>query len=96
MAHTEAYFLAVHRMDQGKTIEGYWAGHNPAIDEIAEVGGRYIDRWEKRLGNWKIARRIGVHDWERWTTANIPGAYAGRTAVVSPARSKYDPVYRRD
>jgi catechol 2,3-dioxygenase-like lactoylglutathione lyase family enzyme len=95
-AHTEAYFLAVHRMDKGKVIEGYWSAHDPKIDEIAEVGGRYIDRWEKRAGVWKIARRIGVHDWERWTPTDIPAAHARQTAVVSPARSNADPVYRRE
>jgi hypothetical protein len=81
-------------MGIGGRLEGYWSAHDPSIEEIAEIGGRYIDRWEKRGGIWRIARRIGVHDWERWGPANLPGA---RTeAVASPSRSKADPVYRRD
>ena len=83
-------------MEKGRPIEGYWSAHDPSTDELAEVGGRYIDRWEKRAGVWKIARRVGVHDWERWTRANIPTAMSTLTPVISPSRSNADPVYRRD
>jgi ketosteroid isomerase-like protein len=30
--------------------------------ELMTVMGRYIDRWEKRDGNWKIAHRRYLHD----------------------------------
>lgn len=96
IAHTEAYFHAVHRMDKGTAIEGYWSAHQSDVDEIAEIGGRYLDRWEKRAGVWKIARRQGVHDWERWTPTNIPAGSAPVAAVVLPSRSHADPVYQRD
>lgn len=31
------------------------------------VKGRYLDRFERRSGAWKIVRRIGIHDLERVT-----------------------------
>jgi len=96
VAHTEAYFHAIHRLPVGKVLTGYWAPRNSPHEEIAEIGGRYIDRWEKRAGVWKIARRIGVHDWERWAPANVPPAAAAQTPAATPARDKTDPVYRRD
>lgn len=44
-----------------------------------EVGGRYLDQFEKRAGEWRIASRLYVMDWNRngpstanWTT----GLYA--------------------
>jgi glyoxylase I family protein len=80
VAHAESYFLAIHKTDK----------------EIAEIGGRYIDRWEKRAGVWKIARRIGVHDWERHSPADDPPRDSGAAVAVSPARNREDPVYRHD
>jgi glyoxylase I family protein len=96
VAHTESYFLAIHKMGKGKTITGYWEAHDASAEEIAEIGGRYIDRWEKRAGVWKIARRIGVHDWERWAPANVPQRETELAMAVSPARNRSDPVYDRD
>lgn len=58
------------------------------------VGGRYLDRLEKRNGVWRIARRIYVMDWNR----NVPstarwdeGLYA--TLVTRGARKPDDPLY---
>jgi hypothetical protein len=96
VAHTEAYFLAIHKMPKGKTISGYWERHDASTEQIAEIGGRYIDRWEKRGGVWKIARRIGVHDWERWSPANVPERKTARAEAAAPARDRSDPVYKRD
>jgi hypothetical protein len=35
------------------------------------VGGRYLDRLEKRAGRWLIARRLYVMDWNRTTAATM-------------------------
>ncbi len=58
------------------------------------VGGRYLDRLEKRGGEWRIARRLYVMDWNR----NVPstarwdeGLYA--TLVNRGARKPDDPLY---
>jgi glyoxylase I family protein len=86
IAHTEAYFIAIHKPAADTAGAG--------SEEITEIGGRYIDRWERRAGIWKIARRIGVHDWERRSPANRSAATAELAA--RPARDRSDPVYRRD
>lgn len=33
------------------------------IDDVPIIGGRYIDRFEQRSGEWKIAHRVTVADW---------------------------------
>ena len=61
-------------------------------------GGRYLDRFERRGGEWKIARRLLVDEWSRLD--ELPGP-PGSPAPGSPAppaghvglRSKDDPVY---
>jgi hypothetical protein len=47
--------------------------HSPGKEEIWWVGGRYVDRYERRAGVWKIARRMGIHDWEQWEDLNERG-----------------------
>jgi hypothetical protein len=32
---------------------------------LVEVGGRYLDRFSRRDGRWRIARRVVVIDWSR-------------------------------
>lgn len=54
IARVETYFQAYHRFKQ--------AGSAP-FDVI--LGGRYIDRMEKRGGAWKIAHRVVAFDWNR-------------------------------
>ncbi len=55
-ARSEAYCLARHR--------------NPAQGEKPESdflwGGRYVDQFEKRNGEWAITHRICVHDYTRF------------------------------
>jgi hypothetical protein len=52
-AAVESYFLACHRFEH----EG------AAWDWM--VGGRYVDRFERRDGVWRIAHRTAVYDWAR-------------------------------
>lgn len=35
----------------------------PGERYIAIVGGRYVDRFERRHGEWRIAQRAGLYDW---------------------------------
>ena len=32
----------------------------------AIVAGRYVDRFEKRDGEWRIAQRTGLYDWREF------------------------------
>lgn len=51
VARTESYLNAVHRREDDT---GTW-------DELLKC--RYIDRFERRKGVWKIAKRVVVYDW---------------------------------
>jgi ketosteroid isomerase-like protein len=53
-------------------------------------GGRYLDRLERRDGQWKIARRLLVDEWSR--VDDVPPGWAPPTGRVG-LRSKDDPVY---
>lgn len=49
VAQVETYFMATHVRKDGQGVD--------------LVGGRYIDRMEKRNGQWKIARRRQIAEW---------------------------------
>ncbi len=59
-AGSEAYFVAYHRVD----------------DRDLMVGGRYLDRFEYRSGNWRIANRRVVIDWSQRFAASGEGSDA--------------------
>ncbi len=54
VAWCESYLIAVHRRRD----------KNGAIIDLT-FGGRYVDRFERRHGSWKIAHRQVVFDWSR-------------------------------
>jgi ketosteroid isomerase-like protein len=60
-ARGEAYFIAQH------TIGGREAGEH---ETEMFAAGRYLDRFERRDGVWKIAHRHAVYDW----TMTIPAS----------------------
>ncbi len=45
--------LSYHRIDTGEE------------ERDAVIGGRYLDRAEKRDGGWRIARRTMLYDWQQ-------------------------------
>lgn len=54
--------------DDRAFVESYFVGYHmrrpsgePAILEI--LAGRYVDRFERRNGEWRIANRVVVHEW---------------------------------
>ena len=58
-------------------VESYVLAFHPISDEAggevhALFGGRYLDRFEKRDGEWKIADRRVVMDWTRKALAGEP------------------------
>ena len=60
-------------------------------DVVLETfGGRYVDRFERRSGEWRIAHRTVVHEWdkvERVELAFAPGRF------TEGARGRSDPSY---
>ncbi len=81
-AHAETYFLFNAR-NRDETV---WL-----------AGGRYIDRFERRNGEWKIAMRYCTVEWSG-TINEGPIPFADIADVHAngvPGRSKNDPSYRR-
>jgi hypothetical protein len=81
-AHSETYYLFVAR----NRDDSNWI-----------AGGRYIDRLERRAGEWKIALRTNIIEWSGLLPtmpipfADVPGIHGNG----APARSKDDPSYQR-
>lgn len=58
------------------------------------VGGRYLDRFERRSGQWRIAKRTFVHDWNQNRPASVEweaGWYA--QLDVRGRNDRSDPSY---
>jgi len=82
-AHAETYFLY-----NGLNRDGSnWAG-----------GGRYVDRLERRDGEWKIAFRYTVMEWSGTIEPSSVPLFENVTDLHRngvPSRDKGDPSYRR-
>ena len=89
VAFGETYFQAYHRFGpDGQAVAAQLAPDSEAIkwpegDTEMILGGRYLDRFERRDGVWKFAYRKMVCDWcrtqpvaESWFDEN-PTAYRG-------------------
>jgi len=87
VAFTETYFTSHHRFGAAAP-----AGGRPHEDRF--VGGRYVDRFERRDGVWKIAERRGVNEWLRYEPSSDGGFWEG-PAEQRGRRDRRDPVYRR-
>jgi hypothetical protein len=59
-ARVESYYLVMHPLIDPETGE----------EALLQSGGRYLDRFERRAGVWKIAERICTVDWSRFP---LPG-----------------------
>jgi hypothetical protein len=79
VAHGETYFFA--------------AIKQTAEDEIELVGGRYVDRYEQRGGEWRIATRVVLLDWQGMADASGMAARKAKRHVGS--RDQNDPSYER-
>lgn len=80
VAHCETYYIFA-----GMTAEG---------NQLAMSGGRYVDRMEKRDGEWRIAARKCVVEWgsENMQVEGMAQVYA---AVGNVARDRSDCSYDR-
>jgi SnoaL-like domain len=96
IAHSEAYFMFVSMNRKG----------NP----LTLGGGRYVDRLEKRDGEWRIAARVTLRDWSMMDEIPDMGdltSFTSTRALLSevekvfmnagrgPARDRSDPSYER-
>jgi hypothetical protein len=88
IANAQSYLTAWHHFDhEGRTYD--WV-----------IAGRYVDRFERRDGAWRIAHRTVVYDFERFEEAQgkptgHPAATFFDLDLVRGARSREDFMYRR-
>ena len=61
----------------------------PVIDVF---GGRYMDRFARRDGEWRIARRVVVHDWSTSIEA-VAGFPLPMSGFTEGRRDRGDAVY---
>jgi len=80
-------------------VESHWfsAAMSEPDRTLSILGGRYIDRFERRDGRWGIAARKCVVDWHGEPGPSpIPAeALASLNDAGRPARDRSDPVYQR-
>jgi hypothetical protein len=92
-AVVETYFTA--RLEFGEDSGGHRAmlsAAEGAGGSRAEVLGRYIDRFERRAGQWRSARRRTVFD-QQSSQPIASGAAAINPAWVLGTRDAHDPIY---
>lgn len=82
VAHGEAYLVAHHLFDDGASGRTLFSFH-----------GRYVDRYERRDGDWKIAHRIVVKDWAE--SRPFTETWADDSPFATGVRSRDDLVYER-
>jgi len=87
VAFVETYFTSHHRFGAEPP-----PGGQPYEDRF--MGGRYLDRFERRDGVWKIADRRGINEWLRYEPASDRGFWDGPPEQRG-RRDRSDPVYRR-
>ena len=78
VAHAESYVLFVHRDKDGKTVQ--------------VAGGRYIDRFEKRDDEWRIAVRRLVLDYRYLADGSVFGDWDG---YLKGVQDRSDISYQR-
>ncbi len=78
-AVAETYGVAFHR------------GREPKPELNLSVGFRYLDRFERRAGAWKIARRVCVTEWAR--VDDGAGRFPIGDGQLHGARDRSDPLY---
>ncbi len=82
-AFGEIYYQAFHRI---KNADGE--------DRDLFISGRYVDRYERRGGVWKMAYRSELVDWVRDDPA--ADAWFAGSKMILGARKPDDPLYDRD
>ncbi|HEY2105649.1 MAG TPA: nuclear transport factor 2 family protein [Candidatus Binataceae bacterium] len=79
-AYCEFYFVAHHRYER------------KGEPRHMTAGGRYVDRFERRFGEWRIAERTVVVDWQRVDRVHEPDA----SMLTLGKRSREDLAYSRE
>lgn len=91
-AYAETYFTAYHRMRAKGDPMAAENAYDTEMDFL--VGGRYLDRFQKRDGIWKITHRTGLTDWMRTEPPSTQGFFDIPSELLGH-RGEKDLVYRR-
>jgi ketosteroid isomerase-like protein len=83
VAHVETYAIVVEEKQAGDDVRQLIAN------------SRYIDRFEKRDGDWRIAHRIVVTDSARTDTVTPWQGTSPIASMTRGTRDHTDPVFRR-
>jgi hypothetical protein len=78
-AVAESYAIAFHRSPE------------PRASLNGIIGVRYVDRFEKRGGEWRIARRVCVTEWSR--VDDVSGRFPIAAGHLRGARDRSDVLY---
>lgn len=70
LAAAESYYISMHAESDAQS----------ATRDFITVGGRFLDRFEKRGGQWKIAHRRVLLDWSLRIPSPLAWALEGRFA----------------
>ena len=103
-AASEAYFISYHLVSGGRAevvrfFGEQYAQRVEALDRLDTgheyIGaGRYLHRWERRNGLWKISERTATLEWNHYRPAT-PAEAGSMLATIVPLdrRDRTDPVY---
>ncbi len=80
-ALSDCHFIAFNRLAKSDDL----------FEEVL-VKGRYVDRFEKRDGAWKISHRIGIHDLE--IMRDVAGPLPQPSGAFASGPMGADPYYR--
>jgi len=61
ICHTETYMTAMHTIPPGYPTADIFPDKGHIYSAV--IAGRYVDRFELRDGEWRIAHRTGLYDW---------------------------------
>ena len=64
ICHTETYMTAMHTVPAGYPVAEVFPDKGAPYSAV--IAGRYVDRFEKRDGEWRIAHRTGLYDWREF------------------------------
>jgi hypothetical protein len=102
-ARTESYLIAYHRIStepavvQGVFGNTYYEKHKESGASTHDfiLGGRYIDRFEKRQGVWRMSERVVTMEWNimRPSASVFDEGHSSQLTAVS-TRDRQDPWYR--
>jgi len=64
ICHTETYMTAMHTIPAGYPVPEIFPDKGKPYSAV--IAGRYVDRFERRDGAWRIASRQGLYDWREF------------------------------